>query len=690
VADELVAKLTDNEKLYLLDGDARFWPAMIEIALRGYNATPYVAGAIARLGLPGIRWVDGPRGAAVGQSTCFPVPMARAATWDPDLEERVGVAIGSEIRAQGGNYSGCVVVNLLRHPGWGRAQETYGEDPVLLGTMGSAMVRGAQRHVMAAVKHFACNSIEDSRFTIDVRVDESTLHEVYLPHFRAVVEAGVAGISTSYNRVNGEYCGENRHLLTEIVRDEWGFAGIVSSDFVLGLRDPVGSLRAGLDVEMPVRQQRARAIPAALRAGALDLSDVERAAERIIATQLRHTARFEPQAPAPSVVACREHRILAREVAARSMVLLRNANNDGEPILPLSAQRIRRLGVFGRLADAPNVGDHGSSDVHPPYVITPLAGLRAALPHAEVIHDSGADPVSTAASADACVVVVGYTFENEGERFVPGVDEFRLFPPPANLPLAAKALRWAAARIAQAGGDRRDLRLPAADRELLAAVFAANPRTIAVVMSGSAVLPESLHVPGVLMVWYPGMEGGHAIADVLLGTEEPGGRLPFVIPADPSHLPAFDPGAQSVHYDRWWGYRLLDRSGRRPAYPFGFGLAYTAFELSGLEVSCSANGLQATVTVTNTGARVGGAVVQLYAGHERSDAESPVRQLLGFGRIVVDAGQARRLSITSDLRPLARRDPEAAHWSIVRDRYRVEAALYAGDPNAVGAIVELG
>src|SRR5205814_9767445 len=181
-AGALLEQMTDAERLGLLDGDEPFWPGMPDMMGKGYNLEPIVAGAVPRLGIPGIRFSDGPRGAVIGRSTAFPVPMARGATWDPDLEAQVGAAIGAEIRAQGGNLFGGVCVNLLRHPAWGRAQETYGEEPVLLGAMGAGLTRGVQRHVMATVKHYACNSMENARFTVDVHIDERALHEVYLPH----------------------------------------------------------------------------------------------------------------------------------------------------------------------------------------------------------------------------------------------------------------------------------------------------------------------------------------------------------------------------------------------------------------------------------------------------------------------------------------------------------------------------
>jgi beta-glucosidase len=694
-AQTLLGQLNTAEKLGLLDGDAPFWPAMFDIVRNGYNARPLVAGAVPRLGIPGIRWVDGPRGCAIPGSTCFPVTMARGATWDTELEERVGEAIGREIRAQGGNYSGCVVVNLLRHPGWGRAQETYGEDPVLLGAMGVAMTRGAQRQVMAAVKHYACNSIENARFTLDVQVDEATLHEVYLPHFREVVESGVAGISTAYNRVNGVYCGEHPELLDSIPRGEWGFRGIVSSDFVLGLRDPVGSLQAGLDVEMPVRQQRARALPAALTDGRLSMTEVDRSTLRILATQLRHLAALDPAEPPRSVVASAAHRALSREVAQRSMVLLRNAVVGEGPVLPLEAGRIRRVAVLGRLADQPNIGDHGSSDVHPPQVSTALDGLRAALPQAQLVYDSGGNlerATAIASDADACVVVVGYTGDDEGERFVPEAEQFRLFPPPANLPGMPQLLHWLARRVAQTGGDRRDLGLRPEDRRLLAAAAAANPRTIAVVVAGSAVLIDRKlreQLGALLLAWYPGMEGGHALADVLLGIVEPGGRLPFVIPEDADQLPYFDPDARAIAYDRWWGYRLLDRAGHTPAYAFGYGLGYTRFAFDSLVVTATDKGLQAELGVTNTGARDGSAVVQVYGGPADPDGGRPRRQLLGFARVELAAGATCRVRVNTSLRPLSRRIG-TGHWSLPAGRYLIEAAQHAGDLQALAVELELG
>jgi beta-glucosidase len=217
--DGILAKLTRAEKLAMMDGDWSFWAGIRELGVRGgYHQHPWNAGVLAHHDIHGVRFVDGPRGVVLeGGATTFPVTMARGATWDVDLETRVGDAIGKEVQAVGGNLYGGVCINLLRHPAWGRAQETYGEDPHHLGQLGAALTRGVQRHAMACVKHFACNSIENARFQVDVRVAPRPLHEIYLRHFREVVDAGVACVMSAYNGVNGAWCGENAELLTRVL-----------------------------------------------------------------------------------------------------------------------------------------------------------------------------------------------------------------------------------------------------------------------------------------------------------------------------------------------------------------------------------------------------------------------------------------------------------------------------------------
>jgi beta-glucosidase len=297
VARELVTSMTSDERLWCLDGDGPAWASAGFLTEEdGYHRAPFHAAVVDRIGLPGLSFSDGPRGAVVGNATCFPVSMARGATWDPELEARVGRVIGVELRAIGANLTGAVCVNVLRHPAWGRAQETYGEDPFHIGELGAALTRGLQDHVLACVKHFACNSMENARFTVDVDVDEVALHQVFLPHFRRIVDEGVATVMSAYNSVNGEWCGHNRALLTDVLRHEWGFTGVTISDWVFGVRDAAASLRGGLDVEMPWRLVRAQHLQAALDAGEVAWADVDHAVGHLVATLLRFD---DPRRTAP-------------------------------------------------------------------------------------------------------------------------------------------------------------------------------------------------------------------------------------------------------------------------------------------------------------------------------------------------------------------------------------------------------
>src|SRR5664280_2365308 len=304
----IVEEMTDDEKLWCLDGDAPFWAGLTYLGESGYHKSPFRAAKVARLGVPGFAFSDGPRGIVVDQATCFPVSMARGATWDPKLEERIGDAIGRELRAVGADLYGGVCVNVLRHPAWGRAQETYGEDPHHVGEMGSALARGVQRHAMACVKHLACNSMENARFEVDITVDEVALHEVYLPHFRRIVDEGIAVVMSAYNSVDGEWCGESRSLLTDVLRGEWGFEGFVISDWIFGTRDAARSLHAGLDVEMPYRMIRAQHLGRALEDGDVSWAEVDLAVERVVGTRIRFDPILGRPAPGREVLACADHR----------------------------------------------------------------------------------------------------------------------------------------------------------------------------------------------------------------------------------------------------------------------------------------------------------------------------------------------------------------------------------------------
>ena len=680
-ANQLITMMTDGEILGLLDGDSpRLVLPFIPILL---DRLPFVAGAVPRLGIPGIRFSDGGRGVVIGACTAFPVTIARAATWDPSLEERVGVAIGLETRARGANYSASVCVNLLRHPAWGRAQECYGEDPVLTARMGSALTRGVRVNTMACVKHFALNSMENERFEVDVAVDEHALHEVYLPHFKAVVDAGADSVMSAYNRVRGEYMDVNRALLTDVLRREWGFSGFVTSDWVFGTHDAMGSLEAGMDVEMPLRLLRARALPAALRHGDLARATVLESARRILRTCMLHAAARDSAVPSCAVIASPAHRALAHEVATESIVLLKNEAVGAAPVLPL-APATRHLTVIGRLAAQTNLGDHGSSRVRPPSTVSPLQGLREALPGVRITSTTGKNErraAALAAAAETAIVVVGLDQHDEGESVVTGgVDVGVLGREFGSGPLRRLLIGLAhlASRFVR-GGDRSSLNLRPSDERLIRSVAAANPRTVVVLISGSAILTETWRdrVPALLFAWYGGMEGGRALASVLTGNEEPGGRLPFVLPTDAAHLPFFDSAAKAVVYDDQWGQRRLDGEGHRPAYPFGFGLGYTTIEHRLIDHTFDDSGGHADVLVTNKGGRKGSTVVQIYAANV--SLRRPVAQLLGFRKVTLQPGAEATVRVVLDAGPTLQRDPSTRRWSPRLGEWVLQASQHSPD-----------
>jgi beta-glucosidase len=680
----LLGQLSFDEKLSLMDGDLSFWKGLAKISEpKGYSRYFWIAGAVPRLGIPGIRFVDGPRGVIMDGATTFPVSMARGATFDPELEERVGDVIGREVRALGGNFFGGVCINLLRHPAWGRAQETYGEDSRHLGAMGAALAKGVQRHVMACVKHYALNSMENARQNVDVTADARTLHEVYLPHFKEVVDAGVAAVMTAYNAVNGEWAGQSAELIG-ILKQDWGFQGFVITDFIAGMRDARKAALAGQDIEMPFAAIYAQHLKGLVERGEVRATVVDEAGRRILRQEVKFGQGRDPATYSKSIVGSAQHRALAREVAEKSIVLLKN----DDAVLPLVAGA--RIAVIGKLAAEPNTGDGGSSMTHPAYVVTPLEGLRETF-GAAVTHDDGSEPAraaNAAAAADVALVVVGYTHADEGEYIPPNQlqQHAAMFPPPDSddAALADKLINGMGEGGFSPGGDRLSLTLRPHDEALIAAVAAANPRTIVAIMAGSAVITEAWRdkVPAILMLWYPGMEGGRALADILAGKVNPGGRLPCTFPRSPDDLPFFDRDATAITYDLWHGYRKLLRDRAEPAFPCGFGLSYTTFRLSYLRLSADRTArdgtLQATVEVTNTGRVEGDEVVQLYVSARGSRVERAPRELKAFQRISLAPGETRSVRLKVPVASLAYYDA-AEGWIVEAIDYDALIARHAHD-----------
>ena len=599
-----------------------------------------------RLGIAGFGMVDGPRGVRAGHATAFPVAAARGASWDRDLERRVGEAIGAEAAAKGANVILAPTMNVLRHPAWGRAQETYGEDPTHIGAMAVAFIEGAQEHVLASAKHFAANSIEDTRLDVDVTIDERTLREVYLPHFeRAVREGHVGSVMSAYNSVNGAYCSENATLLRDILKGEWQFEGFVESDWLFAVHSTTPSALAGLDVEMPAPAFYGAPLLAAARSGEVPSEVIDDAVRR----GLRQKLRFGVGTPPPfgvEVVESAEHRALAREAAQKSIVLLENRGGA----LPLDETSLGSLAVVGSLASVANLGDRGSSAVTPTSAVSPLEGLETALGAGRVTHVGLDDSLSAAdiaavAAADAAVVVVGLTADDEGES------------------------------LGVTGGDRDSLGLSASHQALIAAVAAVQPRTIVVLEGGSAVTVQgwSDSVAAILMAFYPGQEGGHALADLLLGVVAPSGKLPVTFPVDAADLPPFDHVSHAVTYDAFHGYRRLDRDGTAPLYPFGHGLSYTTFDYGSLTLDAATVGagdtLVAHFELTNSGTRVGEEVVELYVRAPGVSVERAVRVLAAFERVPLAPGASTTVTLEVPI-------GELAYWNVADHAFALEPGSY--------------
>lgn len=644
-AKEIISKMTLRQKAYQMSGDKPIILGLIDLGGK-YNDKPIVAGEDKNLGIPGVKFSDGPRGCVMGHSTCFPVSMARGASWDPELEERIGDVIGIEAKSQGANYYGGVCINLLRHPAWGRAQETYGEDPYHLGVMGSALMRGVQKHIMACAKHYACNSMENARFKINVKIDERTLREIYLPHFKMCVDDGLASIMNAYNKVNGPYCGHNSHLLRDILKEDWGFKGFVLTDFILGVRNGKLAINAGVDVEMPVAwRMNPKLISRVVRKGKVPLEYVEDSVLRLLRQRLRFNKKTDPQLYNMDKVVCEEHVRLTLESARKCMVLLKNDDNT----LPLDKGKTKKIAVIGRLAEYANLGDNGSSRVYPPSVVTPLEGIKKiAGGSIEIAYNSGKDVESakqTAREADVAIIVVGYTHKDEGEY------------------LFAR------------GGDRDSLRLRSSDEKLISAIAVENKNCIVVVEGGSAIIMEAwkAQVSAILMAWYPGMEGGTALGEILFGITNPSGKLPFAIPKSEEELTFFDKNAREIEYSYYHGYRLLEKNGIEPAFPFGFGLSYNTYSYNNFKIDKSnakeGELIKISIDLSNAGKVTGDDIVQLYIGYKKSSVDRPLKDLKGFKRVSLKPGETKTVSIELNTKNLAYYDQEKNGWVVEKIEY---------------------
>lgn len=711
--DELIAQLSLHEKVAMLSGGLEFWDGMNRLLNYDYyHKHSFPVAANERLGIPGLSFIDGPRGVVVyGGATTFPVTMARGATWNPVLEEAIGDALATELRLLGGNLTGAVCINLLRHPAWGRAQETYGEDTVHLSEMGASLTRGIQRHAIACVKHYALNSMENARFTVDVQIDDRALHEVYLPHFKACVDAGAQSVMSAYNSVNGEWAGQNRVLLNDILKGRWGFAGFVLTDFIFGVRDGEKAIRAGLDLEMPFPMVWGPKLERAVRKGKVDAALLDDALKRVIRPQfgLPDITGYDP-----GKLGCQKHRDLALEAAVQSMVLLKNDDVDDAPALPVAPSS--HVVLLGRMAREVVLGDKGSSDGRPEYTVSAIDGLKASgsgcVSQFDTLEQKGAPEAIQ--DADAVLLMVGNDHHDEGEFIAPlsslehlsglfpVMPKLRwLFDNPLLRPvwrmlvrcfLGLVSRRQASKLIEEQGsfgrgGDRTELGLKRDHLALVEAACEAHPRVIVALVGGSAILMEEWRdrPAAILMTWYAGQEGGNALADLIYGRRNPSGKLPFTIPREEAHLPYFDKDASAITYDLWHGYRKLQRDGNTPAFPFGFGLSYTRFEITFITAERSeyrVNEVVAlTVAVKNTGNRDGDLVLQIYSSAPDSEVERGRQELKAFARLALESGESRSVELIVPVSRLAYFSMDADDFVVEPTRYTLTAAQYVGDHN---------
>lgn len=619
---------------------------------------------VPRLGLVSIQLCDGPHGlrkqyTSTGfaprsvPATCFPTASALAASWDVALLAEVGAALGREARAEGVSVLLGPGVNIKRSAVCGRNFEYFSEDPHLSARLAAAWIDGLQSTgVGACIKHFAANNQEHRRYTVDAVVDERALREIYLASFEyAVGRARPATVMAAYNRLNGTYCTSSRELLTGILRDEWGFDGAVISDWG-ATEDRVAGLAAGLDLDMPGFAGRGDAdVLAAVQSGALPRAALDRAAGNIVRLVERTASAREPGATADLAA----HHALARRAAAAGTVLLRN--DGGLPLPPTGP-----IAVLGGFARQPRYQGAGSSGVTPHRLdnlwdeLTARTGpdrLRyaAGYPASGAVDEALlAQARAVAGGADVAVVVVGLpeTFETEGR-------------------------------------DRTHLDLPDGHNALVSAVAAVNPRTVVVLANGAPVLlPWLEQASAVLEGYLGGQAGGSALAEVLLGRAEPGGRLaetfPRALADNPVHTWPTGPSTVEYRDSVFVGYRYYDRAGIEVAFPFGHGLSYTTFAWTPVEADVAPDAtVRLTVRVTNTGARAGSDVVQVYVHDVESTVYRPEQELRAFAKVHLEPGRSEVVTLALDRRAFAVWDPRGHGWVVEGGAFELRVGASSRD-----------
>lgn len=681
--DSLINTLTPKEKFQQMygvhDGTTYTINSALRAALTGKGAM-ITSGRNKEKGIPGFTFVDGPKGVSYhGKHIVFPAPVLRGCSFDRELEYRVGQALATETAACGANYIGALTLNLTTHPHCGQAELWYGEDPYHAALMGVSLTKGIQKDhkVMACAKHFAMFELETNKGEINAIVNERALNEIYLiPFMKAVQDADVASMMTSYNKVNGEFASGNKILLDDIARKRWGFQGFYTSDWGFSVYDGLKAIKAGTNVEMPADVHfRTDSIYAMMDKGTVNWDDIHRLIKPTIATKLKYG---ENKAYRLSRKTKKELTALSQEAAEKSIVLLKNEN-----ILPLNPQELKRVLVVGDLAKNGNLGEyHYVPDHNYTDEVTPLRGIRRYLKRygVSVTYCSGEDLNELsmlAQNADAIVVCVGRTDYTQSQNSI---------NPDTMYPLADYN-----------GGDRNNLDLSLYEQSILRTTYRTHKKTAVVYFGGSAVIttPWERLAPSILFAGFGGINGGNALAKVLFGEVNPSGKLSFSIFRSESDYPeipdnpfvkattkndTYDPYVDpyDVNYDYYFGYMLADKKNIQVSYPFGFGLSYTDFSIRDILLDKQTYHEGETIKVScllkNTGKRQGGEVVQAYIGVNHSEVDRPQKALKNFAKAYLDAEEEKRMEIEIPVKDLAYWDEVTHSWKIEKTRY----TLYIG------------
>ncbi|WP_067808068.1 glycoside hydrolase family 3 C-terminal domain-containing protein [Actinomadura formosensis] len=632
----VVKALTGDEKLALLAGDDLVGP------LRATDDARFRAGTVhgvARLGIPDLYLVDaGSMGVKQGPNTALAAGLSLAATFDTAAAGRAAGVVADEAAHRGNDVVLGPAVDIVRTPKGGRTFESYGEDPLLASRMGVAWIRTVQKAgLMAEVKHFPANNQEENRYAVNAVIDQRTLREIYLAPFEAAVRQGkVASVMCGYNLVNGRPSCSGKTLLDGVLRKQWGFDGMVVSDWGLAAKDTEGSIKAGLDLEMPVGvRYTPPALASALTSGKITWADIDARLQARLRVMFAYGMFDKPKRANDGEAGYTRNAATAQDLAEQGITLLKNTGG----VLPLNTGT--KVAVIGRAADQFRSGI-GSMYVKPTSTTTPLQGIIARAGAGNVTYNDGSDPQAAADTARAAQVAVVVAADARAE----------------DADVTCLTLKCGTAKD-QTLGDQD---------ALIDAVAAANPNTVVVLQTGGPVLtPWAAKTKGIVETWYAGQRGGAAIARVLYGDTDPGGRLPVSFPAtegdapasgDPAHYPGTGGKvtyAEGVNI----GYRHYDTRKITPAFPFGHGLSYTTFKLTGLKATRTA----VTVTVTNTGKRRGLAVPQLYLGLRAAPgAAQPPKQLKGFTKAGLAPGQSVKVTFPLDARAFAYWDQRTRAW----------------------------